>query len=106
MNINGAQYVRLEKRSIEFKNYFKQISVPFKTYADFESNIKSVESYAGSCPKKYQDHVPCSFAYKLICADDEFTKPIVVLEAKMQFINLLKGFLKKLNTVKSNEKTL
>ena len=27
---------------------------------------------------KYQDLIPCSFAYKLICVDDEFTKPIVV----------------------------
>ena len=27
---------------------------------------------------KYQDHIPCSFAYKLICFDDKYTKPIVV----------------------------
>ena len=29
LSINGAQSVRLEKGTIEFKNYFKQISVPF-----------------------------------------------------------------------------
>ena len=28
--------------------------------------------------KKYQDHIPCSFAYKLVCVDDKFTNPIVV----------------------------
>ena len=28
--------------------------------------------------KKYQDYIPCSFAYKLVCVDDRFTKPIVV----------------------------
>ena len=28
--------------------------------------------------KKYQDHIPCSFAHKPICVDDEFTKPIIV----------------------------
>ena len=50
--------------------------------------------------KKYQDHVPCSFAYKLVCVDNEFTKPIVVLEAKMLLMNLLKQFLKSMNTVK------
>ena len=60
-SINGAQSVRLEKGAIEFKNYFKQIPVPFKTYADFEWNLKSVESYEGSNSKKYQDHIPCSF---------------------------------------------
>ena len=64
LSINGAQSVRLEKGTIEFKNYFKQIPVPFKIYADFESNLKTVESYEGSYSEKYQYHVPCSFAYK------------------------------------------
>ena len=43
LNINGKQSVKLEKGIIEFKNYFKQIPVPFKIYADFECNLKSVE---------------------------------------------------------------
>ena len=30
---DGAQSVRLEKGTIEFKNYFRQIPVPFKIYA-------------------------------------------------------------------------
>ena len=67
LSINGAQSVRLEKGTIEFKNYFKKIPVPSKIYPDFHYNIKSVESYEGSYSKKYRDHVPCSFAYKLIC---------------------------------------
>ena len=37
--------VRLEKGTIEFKNYFKQIPVSFEIYADFECNLKSVENY-------------------------------------------------------------
>ena len=36
LSINGAQSVRLEKGTIEFKNYFKQIPVSFKIYADFD----------------------------------------------------------------------
>ena len=51
MNTNGAQSVKLEKGTIEFKNYLKQIRVPFKIYADFECNFKSVESYEGSYSK-------------------------------------------------------
>ena len=47
LSINGAQSVRLEKGTIEFKNYFKQIPVSFKIYADFEYNLKSVETYDG-----------------------------------------------------------
>ena len=52
LSINGAQSVKLEKGTIEFKNYFKQIPVPFKIYADFECNLKTVESYEGSYSKK------------------------------------------------------
>ena len=48
LSINGLQPVRLEKGTIEFKNYFKQIPAPFKIYADFESNLESVEIYEGS----------------------------------------------------------
>ena len=35
--INGKQNVKLRSGSIKFKNYFKQLTVSFKIYADFES---------------------------------------------------------------------
>ena len=38
LSINGKQSVKIENGIIEFKNYFKQIQVPFKIYADFECN--------------------------------------------------------------------
>ena len=57
LSINGAQSVRFEKRTIEFKNYFKQIRVPFKVYANFECNLESIKSYEGSYSKEYQDHI-------------------------------------------------
>ena len=60
--INGKQSLKLEKGLIEFENYFKQIPVLFKIHADFEYNLKGVESYEVSNTKKYQDHIPCSFA--------------------------------------------
>ena len=94
MSINGAQSVRLEKGTIEFKNYLKQIPVPFKIYADFACNLKSVESYEGSYSKKYQDHIPCSFAYKLVCVDDEFTKPIVVFRGENAAYEFIEAILK------------
>ena len=34
--INGGENVKLEKGFIEFKNSNRQISFPFKIYADFE----------------------------------------------------------------------
>ena len=51
--------------------------------------------------KNNQDHVPCSFAYKIVCIDDRFTKSIVVL--KMHLMNLLKSIS---IYQKSNEQTL
>ena len=52
---NGAQSLRFEKGATDFKSYFEQIPVPLKFYADFESNLESVESYEGSCSNKYQN---------------------------------------------------
>ena len=40
--------------------------------------------------EKYQKHISCSFAYKVVCADDKFSKAVVVYRGKMQSINLLK----------------
>ena len=34
--VNGKQNVKLESGFTTFKNYSRQISVPFKIYADFE----------------------------------------------------------------------
>ena len=48
LSINGEQSVKLRKGTIEFKNYFKQIPVPFKIYADFECNLEGVQTYEGS----------------------------------------------------------
>ena len=42
LKINGKQSVKLESGSIKFKNYFKQIAVLFKIYADFESLLKGL----------------------------------------------------------------
>ena len=84
----------VQKGTIAFKNYFKQISIPFKIFADFECNIKSVESYEGSYSKKYQDHIPCSFGYKLFCVDDKFTKPIVVFKSENTAYEFVKAILK------------
>ena len=78
LKINVEQPVKIEGGFIEFKNYFKQVPVPFKSYADFECILKSVKSNEDFYIEKYQDHVPCSFLYMLVCVDNKFSKPIVV----------------------------
>ena len=94
LSINGAQSVKLEKGTIEFKSYFKQIPVPFKIYADFECNLKGVEIYEGSYSKKYQKHICCSFAHKVVCIDNRFSKPIVVFRGKNAAYEFIKPILK------------
>ena len=93
LSINGAQSLRLEKGTTEFKNYFKQIPVPFKVYADFECNL-NVESYEGFYSKKYHDNIPCSFAYKLVCVDDKFSKSIVVFRGENAAYEFIKAIFK------------
>ena len=71
MLINGGQNVKLEKGFIKFKNFNRQIPVPFKIYADFECLLKGydvgIDDDCFSYTRKYQGHIPCSFAYKLVC---------------------------------------
>ena len=55
----------------EFKNDFKQMPVSFNIYADFEWILKSVNSNKGFFTEKYQDHITCIFAYKLVCVDNK-----------------------------------
>ena len=43
--MNGKQSVKLKSGSISFKNYFKQLLFPFKTYADFECFLKKVKNH-------------------------------------------------------------
>ena len=94
LSINGKQSVKLEKEIIKFENHFKQIPVPFKIYADFECNLKSVECNEGSYTEKYQDHIPCSFAYKVVCIDDRYTKPIIVYRGENAADEFIKAILK------------
>ena len=74
---------------------------PFKIYADFECIIKSVknnEKTSGSYTKKYQDHIPCSFAYKLVCVDNNPAGQLFFTGVKMKLIMLLRWCLNSLVT--------
>ena len=99
--INGKLSVKLKSGSISFKNYFKQLPVSFKIYADFECIFKKVESSSknnGSYTEKYQDHIPCSFAYKVVCANNNFSKKFVLCSGKnaaYRFTDFCKKMIKK-----------
>ena len=93
LSINDTQSVRLEKGRIEFKNYFQQILVPLKIYPDFECNLRGVGIYESSYSEKYQKYIPCSFAYKVVCINNRFSKPIVVFSGKNAAYEFIKAIL-------------
>ena len=94
LSINRMQSVDVEEGIIKFENYFKQLSVPFKIYADFEFNLKETEIYEGSCTKKYHNYVSCSCAFKVVCIDNRFSKSIVVHRGKNAAYEFIKIILK------------
>ena len=100
--INGKQNVKLESGFISFENYSKQIPVPFIIYADFECILEKVDSdiecsLNSLYTRKYQDHVPCSFAYKVVCVDNKYSKKIHFYRGKDAVYEFIKSILNEYN---------
>ena len=57
-------------------------------------NLKGIECNEGSYTKKYQDHILCSFVYKVVCIDDINTKPIIVYRGENAPYEFIKAILK------------
>ena len=96
LKINGKQTVKLKSGFIEFKNYSRQIPAPFKIYAGFECILKSVKSNkktSGSNTEKYQDYIPCSLAYKLVCVNNKFSKSVILYRDENAAYNFIKTML-------------
>ena len=96
--INGKQNVKLENGFISFKNYSEQTPVPFKIYADFEGILEEVDrniecSSDSPYTRKYQNHIPYSFAYKVVCVDNKFSKKIVLYRGKDAVYEFIKSIL-------------
>ena len=47
-------------------------------YADFACILKNNSLYK----EKYQSDIPCSFAYKVVCTDNKFSKKVVLYRGK------------------------
>ena len=99
--INGNQNVKLEGGFISFKNYSKQIPDPFKIYSDFECILKNVDSSIDnndiSYREKHQNQVPCSFAYKVVCIDNIFSKKILLYRGKNAVNKFIRSILNETN---------
>ena len=91
--INGMQAINMPKPGkniLNFKNFYKQLPVPFVIYADFEAITKKVqgcelsedmknEKNKRSYTEAYQTHEDCGSAYKVVCCyDDKYSKDICI----------------------------
>ena len=89
--INDTQAVQYETGIIKFKNYEKQIPIPFKIYADTECLLKRINISEGKYTKLYQKHISNSIGAKLVCIDNRFTLPtITMFEGKNCASNFIK----------------
>lgn len=65
-----------EGEYIKFKKFERKVNSPFIIYADSESILVPEDNGKQDSDvcymDKYQNHISCSYGYKLECADDEF----------------------------------
>ena len=65
---------------IRFKNYERKINSPLMIYADFEGILvpedNGKQNPEKSHMRKYEEHLACSYCYKLVCVDDKFSKSV------------------------------
>ena len=97
LSINGKQPVKLEGGIIKFENYFKQIPVPFKIYADFECNLKSIECDEGSYTKNIKITFLVVLLVKLLVLMIGLLSQLLFIKVKMLLMNLLKQFVRSIN---------
>ena len=83
MAVNGVQKTYLpepNENNLQFTNYHKGLKVPFVIYADFESITQPIEQAERDPSQSYTDgyqvHIPCSFAYKVVCIDERYTETV------------------------------
>ena len=100
LNINGKQSVQLEEGTIAFRNYFNQMPVSFKIYADFECTLKRAENYEGSYTKNINATFPVVILTRLFVLIIDLVNQLSFIEIKMLLVNLLEQFLKSINIVK------
>ena len=98
LKINGEQAVTLEKGTIEFKIILNKYQLHLKfmlILSVFQAVLKVMRVLAQK--NHIKDHIPCSFAYKLFCVDDRFSKPIVVYRGKNAAYKFIEASLKEFN---------
>ena len=83
---------------LNLKAQAKSQAISCTIYAESESVLKRIQSddtnNNTSYTKTCQEHIPCSFAYKVICIDDRISKAVVLHRAKNAVNKFIEAILK------------
>ena len=83
---------------IKFKKYEGKIWSLFAIFVDFEiilvPEINGKQNPEDSYTNKLQKHVACSCGYKLVCVDDNFSKPFKIYLGKDAVYNVINSMIK------------
>ena len=116
LTINGMQAINMPKPGkniLNFKNFYKQLLVPFVIYADFEAITKKVqgcelseemenEKNKRSCTEAYQTHEDCGSAYKVVCCyDDKYSKDICIYRGENAVYRFMEQMLEEVKYCKT-----
>ena len=87
-----------EGTKLRFKNFQREMKIPFVVYADFECIVEKVSSASKNAEKsfteKYQKHRPCGFCFQIVSEFEEFEP--VRMRAKNENANVGEKFLEML----------
>ena len=104
MVINGEQAIRMPqkgKNTLEFRNFHKQMPVPFVIYANFEAITEKIQgcqpNNTQSYTDKYQRRTGCSYGYEVVCCyDDKYTKPAQIYRGEEPIKKFMEKMLEQL----------
>ena len=66
--------------------------------------VDKIDNAHSSYTDKYQGHNSCSFAYKIGCIDNRFSKPVLLYQRKDAVYGYVEGILKAIVSLFSYEK--
>ena len=112
LKVNKKQNIIMPKfgSKVIFKNYFKMLRCPFIIYCDFESILEPVSSVkldeqSVSYSEGYQHHQVCSYAYKVHCQVDKYSKSVRLYRGENAAENFLRNLLKENEEIQKIIKT-
>ena len=103
------QRIKMLKKGeyVRFKNCERKIKSPFMIYADFESILvpgdNGKQNPEESDTNKYQKQVSCSYGYKLVCVDDNFSKTFKSYLGKDAVYNFVNSMVEECNSHSRDE---